>query len=299
MSVFPLNHFPQEPEWTEPLLLRVRHLTHYHYHDKVWDSFNEARLHPMNDKTQKCLDFQLHITPAAKVRDYPDFHGNCIHYFDVPQEHSELYVEAISMVQTRPDDRGPVISENPLSALGGGTVVEDYFDFLHDSAYVSLETDIWREAVDALPQGVTDLWADTLTIGQHIYKNFRYTSSLTTVNTKPAEVVRTRKGVCQDFAHLMLGMCRSFGIPARYASGYFYNYNRAPYEIEASHAWVEVYLPNYGWKGFDPTHNRIPDTRYVKLAVGRDYGDIRPLNGSFRGKGTREMRVEVQVTREV
>jgi transglutaminase-like putative cysteine protease len=117
------------------------------------------------------------------------------------------------------------------------------------------------------------------------------------VNTRPEEVVKMRKGVCQDFAHVLLGMCRSVGIPARYVSGYFFNPDRQPDELEASHAWVEVFLPGYGWKGFDPTHNRMPDTRYVKLAVGRDYGDIRPISGTFRGKGTRQMAVEVRVRR--
>jgi transglutaminase-like putative cysteine protease len=130
-----------------------------------------------------------------------------------------------------------------------------------------------------------------------VYSTFAYTPAATTVNTRPREVVQLRKGVCQDFAHVMLGILRTHGIPARYVSGYFYNPDRQPGEIEASHAWVEVYLPGYGWKGFDPTHNRVPDTRYVKLATGRDYADIRPLSGTFRGRGTREMSVEVHVRR--
>ena len=101
----------------------------------------------------------------------------------------------------------------------------------------------------------------------------------------------------QDFAHLMLGLCRIHKIPARYVSGYFLNQHKLPGEIEASHAWIEVFIPNYGWKGSDPTHQRVPDTRYVKLATGRDYGDIRPVGGTFRGKGTRKMVVEVSVHR--
>jgi transglutaminase-like putative cysteine protease len=288
-----------EQEWTQPLSLRVRHLTRYHYHDQVWDSFNEARLQPCTDSAQECRVFLLNITPEAVSRDYPDFHGNCVHYFDVTQPHHDLSVEAISLVQTRHDERGPVPQINPPSSLGrDNSIIEDYFDFLNSSDYVSLEAEVWREALDALPNGVNDLWLDSVTIGQHIYKNFTYTPATTTVNTKPKDVVLTRRGVCQDFAHLMLGMCRTHGIPARYASGYFYNHLRNPDDIEASHAWVEVFLPGYGWKGFDPTHNRVPDTRYVKLAVGRDYGDIRPLSGSFRGKGMRQMIVEVQITRE-
>jgi transglutaminase-like putative cysteine protease len=294
----PAEGSTQDYEWTDPLLLSVRHLTRYDYHDDVWDSFNEARLQPVNDTAQECQEFHLRVEPTAtSLRDYPDFYGNCVHYFDVPQKHARLEVEATSRVATRADTRGPIPAVNPPSALQGHAEVEDYFDFLNDSHFVSLDKEVWRESIDALPNGVSDLWQDALTVGRHIYKSFTYTPFTTTVNTRPAEVVLSRRGVCQDFAHVMLGMCRSHGIPARYISGYFFNPYRLPDEIEASHAWVEVYLPGYGWKGFDPTHNRVPDTRYVKLAVGRDYGDIKPVSGTFRGKGTRELRVEVQIRR--
>jgi transglutaminase-like putative cysteine protease len=286
-----------EPEWTEPLLLRVRHLTRFIYQGPTHDSFNEARLQPVTDHSQECRDFALHIEPEAVVRDYPDFFTNCVHYFDVAAVHDKLRVEAVSVVQTRPDARGTPASVNPPSALRGTDVVENWFEFLQDSTFVSLEAEIWREARDVVPTGVTDLWHDTRAIGDHIFRTFAYAPSLTTVSTHPVDVLRMRKGVCQDFAHIMLGMCRSLGIPARYVSGYFFNPDRASSETEASHAWVEVFLPGYGWKGIDPTHNRVPDTRYVKIATGRDYGDIRPLSGTFRGRGTREMIVEVQVTR--
>jgi transglutaminase-like putative cysteine protease len=216
----------------------------------------------------------------------------------VKAPHESLEVEAESLLQTCADVRGPVPASNPPEALKDTAIMEHYFDFLHDSNFVSLEQEVWRESVDALPHGVSDLWQDTLTIGDHIKRTFTYVPKLTTVNTKPAEVVRTRQGVCQDFAHVMLGICRIHGIPARYVSGYFYNPNHAPDEIEASHAWIEAYLPGHGWKGFDPTHNRVTDTRYIKVAVGRDYGDIRPVSGTFRGVGTREFAVEVQVTNE-
>ncbi len=284
-----------EQEWTESLALEVRHLTRFSYHDEVCDSFNEARLQPVTDTAQLCRRFFLHLTPTAEVRDYPDFFQNCVHYFDIKAAHHELSVEAVSHVETHADARGPVPSINPPGGLKDPSIIEYYFDYLHDSQFVSQAAEIWREALDALPQGVTDLWQDTLKVGHHVFSTFTYTPSATTVNTHPVEVVLFRKGVCQDFAHVMLGILRNVGIPARYVSGYFYNPGRLPDEIEASHAWVEVYLPGYGWKGFDPTHNRVPDTRYVKLAVGRDYADIRPLSGTFRGRGTREMFVDVRV----
>jgi transglutaminase-like putative cysteine protease len=282
--------------WTEPILLSISHLTRYTYEGAVQDSFNEARLQPITDTLQHCKDFQFKIDPASSVRDYPDFYANCVHYFDVPQPHESLEVLAESEVQTIPETRGPV-PEAGLKSLEAPSVKEQHFDFLHASEFVSLEADVWREAVDALPAGVSNVWNDTAAIGEYIHRNYKYTPLSTNVNTRATEVIKKKQGVCQDFAHLMLGLLRTHGIPARYVSGYFLNQHKLPGEIEASHAWLEVFIPGYGWKGYDPTHRREADTRYVKLAVGRDYGDIRPVGGTFRGKGTRKMVVEVSVQR--
>jgi transglutaminase-like putative cysteine protease len=282
--------------WTDPLLLSISHLTRYTYEGAVQDSFNEARLQPITDSLQRCRDFKFQLDPASSVRDYPDFYANCVHYFDVPEPHESLEVVAISEVQTLVESRGSIPSADKES-LDAASVKEHHFDFLHASEFVSLGADVWREAVDALPNGLQDVWTDTIAIGQYIHRNYKYTPLSTNVNTRVDEVIKKKQGVCQDFAHLMLGICRTHGIPARYVSGYFLNQHKLPGEIEASHAWLEVFIPNYGWKGYDPTHRRESDTRYVKLAVGRDYADIRPVGGTFRGKGTRKMVVEVSVLR--
>ena len=286
---------PELP-WTEPLLLSISHLTRYTYEGSVRDSFNEARLQPVNDSLQECQVFRFLISPESSVRDYPDLHSNCVHYFDVTEPHEELEVLAQSEVRTIPESRGPVPQADGAT-LEIPAIKEQHFDFLRGSEFVSLGADVWREAVDALPGGLNDVWTDTVAIGEHIHANYRYTPLSTNVDTRASEVIRKKQGVCQDFAHLMLGLCRTHGIPARYVSGYFLNQHKLPGEIEASHAWVEVFVPGYGWKGYDPTHRRESDTRYVKIAVGRDYGDIRPVGGTFRGKGTRRMVVEVSVQR--
>jgi transglutaminase-like putative cysteine protease len=282
--------------WVEPLTLSISHLTRYTYEGPVQDSFNEARLQPISDSLQHCREFSFRIDPETPVRDYPDFYTNCVHYFDVPQPHESLEVQALSVVQTQPDLRGAIPSVGSAD-LESAAVKEHHFDFLHSSEFVSLEADVWREAIDALPNGVHDVWKDTVAIGEFIHRNYKYTPRSTNVNTRAVEVVKKKQGVCQDFAHLMLGLCRIHHIPARYVSGYFLNQHKLPGEIEASHAWIEVFIPGYGWKAYDPTHRRGTDTRYVKLAIGRDYSDIRPVGGTFRGKGTRKMVVEVSVQR--
>jgi len=229
------------------------------------------------------------------VHSYHDFYLNRVDHFDLHHAHESLEVEASSVVQTHPDPRGEVVGEFPPGLLDDAGLEENYFDFLADSHFVTLDAEVWREAIDVLPGGVTDLWRDALRLAGHLYRSFTYVPSATHAGTRVSEVLRTRRGVCQDYAHVLLGLCRTQGIPARYVSGYFYHDARRDGEPEASHAWVEVFLPGYGWKGIDPTHDRLSDLRYVKLAVGRDYADIRPVNGSYRGRGTRQLAVEVEV----
>ncbi len=279
------------------LRLRVRHCTAFDYNGPVHDSFNDARLCPISDALQSCLAFSLALEPVVNVHTYHDFYLNRVDHFEVHHPHEHLAVEADSLVETRLDPRGQP-GAMPPDALNDPSLDENYFDFLSDSHFVTLDAALWREAIDVLPHGVTDLWEDAVKIGRHIFRAFAYTPQATHAGTRLADVLRDRRGVCQDFAHVMLGMCRTQGIPARYVSGYFFDEKRRADEPEASHAWVEVFLPGFGWKGFDPTHDREADTRYIKLAVGRDYGDIRPINGSFRGRGTRQLAVEVRITRE-
>ena len=272
----------------------MRHLTRFTYLGPVTDSFNETRLQPVSDDLQACESFTLRIDPAAPTRVYQDFYQNRVHYFEVPRPHEQLDIEAVSIVRTRPDGR-PAPGAMPPAALDEPAVGVAHYDFLAATGYVPLAVPLLHEARQVLGDTVQDLWADALRLGEHVHAIMAYVPQATKVNTRVLDVLETRRGVCQDYAHLLLGLCRTMGIPARYVSGYFLNPARPLDQNEASHAWVEIFLPGYGWRGYDPTHRREPDAHYVKLAIGRDYGDIRPVNGTFRGRGTRELVVEVQV----
>jgi transglutaminase-like putative cysteine protease len=287
---------PIEAPHTQGLRLQVRHRTRFEYKDHAFDSFNEARLCPITDPLQSLEFFSLKVLPEVAVTTYHDFHHNRVDHFEIVESHAELDVQSLAIVQTIHEPRGAPPLGLTLDSLYERESEESFFDFLTSSKFVSLEAAVWREAIDALPNGVHDLWLDSVAIGSHIYRTCEYVPRSTNAKTHMIDALQARRGVCQDFAHIMLAMCRSQGIPARYVSGYFYNENSAPDENEASHAWVEVFLPGYGWKGFDPTHNRLADTRYLKLAVGRDYADIEPVKGAFRGKGTRHLSVEVRIT---
>ena len=275
--------------------LRILHRTTFSYAGKAHDSFNETRLRPIDDDTQRCQDFKLRTTPGTTQREYGDFYGNTVHYFEVIENHSKLVIESVSSVETKPMEGRPMVPRVSIDDLKRAEERDMLAEFYTTSHYVPLEVELWREAQDALAEGRSDVWGDVRRMGQHIFRRFAYRPKTTGINTRATDVLKLRMGVCQDFAHVHLGLCRSMGIPARYVSGYFFNNTRRPREIEASHAWIEAWVPGYGWASYDPTHDRVADERYVKVAVGRDYADIRPVAGTYRGAPTRSLKVEVAV----
>ncbi|MDI1336152.1 MAG: transglutaminase family protein [Lacunisphaera sp.] len=278
--------------------LHVLHRTRFHYAATVRESFNEARLQPVTHGAQVCHNFILKILPTTRLSHYLDFYFNYVHLFDLTQPHTELVVEANSTVTTGDTpalaaDAAPA----PLSAIDECARMERCYDFLQTSTYVDVSPEVWRLALDAT-EGQTDTWQAAQGIMRYIHRHFRYQSAATHVHTHMRDVLQARAGVCQDFAHVMLGFCRALKIPARYVSGYLYNGPADQLKgAQASHAWVEIYLPDHGWCGLDPTNSRLADGHYVKVAVGRDYADVSPLKGTYRGTAKRKLTVEVLVTR--
>ena len=277
--------------------LSVFHRTHYAYAVPVQSSFNEARLQPTDNELQQRHRFLLKVLPPTRLSHYMDFYHNCVHMFDLSRPHSELTIEATSIVTTRdeqglPDDATPM----PLVDLPACGRMERCYDFLQPSHFVNDSVEAWRLAID-ISNNETDAWQTVLKIMRFVHSAFDYQPAATHVHTTMQEALQLRKGVCQDFAHVMIGMCRSIKIPARYVSGYLYN---GPAEhlvgSQASHAWVEVFLPKHGWIGLDPTNNRQVDGHYVKIAVGRDYADVPPLKGTYLGTDERLLQVDVLVS---
>ncbi len=278
--------------------LRVLHRTRFSYGAPVRESFNEARLQPLNGQRQASHSFELKISPAAQVLSYPDFYRNTVHQFDVTLPHTELVVEATSVVTTIDAPSLPVdAATGKLGLLTPQADAERCFDYLQPSTYVDVNTDMMRLARD-ITGGETNAWHAAQMLLEYVHREFHYQPATTTAHTHMREVLQTKVGVCQDFSHVMLGLCRSLQLPARYISGYLFN---GPTEqlkgAQASHAWVEVFLPNLGWLGIDPTNNQIVAGRHVKVAIGRDYADVPPIKGTYRGTGKRTLNVEVLVTR--
>ncbi len=279
------------------MLLNILHRTTYRYARPARDSFNEARLRPHDDAWQRCAHYSITSKPVANTHHYTDLYGNQVDVLQLAEAHTELVIEARSCVETLPH-----AAPMPEDAVGllSHDIAYHMHDFLMDTPHVPLSPELWRCALDIRPHGLSDLWVDACALSDWVYENFEYVPGSTQPSTTANEALAKRQGVCQDYAHVMLGLCRSLKMPARYVSGYFFNNHFDPNTTgaEASHAWVDVYLPSQGWCGLDPTHQRPVDERYVRIAVGRDYHDIRPLSGAYRGAPERSLDVYVRITQQ-
>ncbi len=268
----------------------ITHRTSYTYAASVKDSFNEARLQPFSDEWQTVDSFLLKVLPAARLRHHRDFYSNIVHHFEISESHNALLVESQLRVTTKPrPPLGATETPFPLARLDEAARENRVFDFLQESRFVELSPEVWRLALDAT-ESTTDVWQAALAIMRRVHTQFKYEPSSTTVHTHMRDVLHDKRGVCQDFAHVMLSLCRTLKIPALYVSGYL-----ATEAASATHAWVEVLIPGIGWRALDPTHNCQPDETYVKIAVGRDYADVPPVSGTYKGTTERKMDVQVRI----
>jgi len=279
--------------------LRVHHRTEYRYSTPVTGSVNELRLRPVDGRWQTCESSIISVLPAVRLKHYDDLHRNRVHHFEIPAPHDRLVIESRSTVVTREKVDFERLPYGFLHAdLDQCRRIDECHPYLQDSAYVSRSPAIWREALDIQGNSL-DVFQTGYAIMEHIFRHYAYRSGLTTVSTHASEVIDRKTGVCQDFAHAMIALCRSIGIPARYVSGYFFDATRdqSLRGSEASHAWVEIFIADSGWIGLDPTNLKVVDATYVVLATGRDYGDVAPVRGVYLGAGSSELLVTVKVER--
>jgi len=272
------------------MLWQIEHSTEFTYPAPVHDSFNEARLRPFSNEQQKVESFALQVTPDTRVREYRDFYLNTVHQFEVPEPHTTLSITSRLRVATNsPAGLARDARPAPMAALKEAARIGRCYDFLQSSRYVDTEPDIWRLAIDAA-NGENDVWQCALRLMAFVNGHITYESESTRVHTHAREVLEQKRGVCQDMAHVLIGLCRSLRIPALYVSGYL-----ATEKASASHAWTEVFVPGAGWQALDATHNRQPDETYIKIAVGRDYGDVAPIKGVYKGTTDHTMKVTVKI----
>jgi transglutaminase-like putative cysteine protease len=290
------------------MVYRVTHVTSYEYSEPVSICHNEARLTPRSTSHQHLLRSQLLVEPIVAAHDRgSDYFGNTVHWFALQEAHTRLHVTAVSEVDVSPyvapaaqlSDPWEVARDRIRAEGSPDTVGAREFTF--ESPHIRLDPDLVAYAEASFPRGRPLLEA-VLDLTRRIHKEFQYEPGSTNVATPLKEVLRARRGVCQDFAHVQIGMLRSLGLSARYVSGYIYN--RPPGDdqpaltgADASHAWLSVYAPGLGYVDFDPTNGVIPSDEHVTLAWGRDFSDASPLKGVILGGGEHVVRVGVDVTR--
>lgn len=280
------------------MLLRSVHRTRFEYPWPSSDSHNEVRLEPLSDGSQRLLEFKLTVEPVAKIFNFT-VPGGRVHHFNVQGAHSSLEIVAESLVET--------LISNPYDELN--LLLPDwdaYFDpafrlanieFLTPSPYVSDHPGC-REIAERIKKRTEASVASTvIDLSGEINYLLSYDPDATHVHSTLDEVIEGRAGVCQDFAHLMIGCCRSIGIPARYVSGFLYvaNSESGLRGDHATHAWVDVLLPNGRWLGIDPTNQILANDHHIRLHTGRDYSEVTPTRGVYRGGQSTSLTVSVDV----
>ncbi|MEY5027129.1 MAG: hypothetical protein RLZZ244_2657 [Verrucomicrobiota bacterium] len=275
--------------------LHIHHLTEYRYSSPVSNNSNELRLTPPVTLWQRLPFFLLRVVPSSRLRRFQDFNQNTVTYFEIEEPHQKLLIEAQSTVVTSDCYASGIPLGIPLSAFASTEWIEEIQPFFEPTTIVSIPPELWRAAVDILTDQ-KDAYELALAIMRYVYTTCAYVPGVTTVHTTSAEFFQTRRGVCQDFAHLMIALCRALRVPARYVSGYLYDEQRRDIRgAHSTHAWVDVWIPGTGWYGLDPTNNcRVGET-YVTLAVGRDYRDVSPVKGTYFGDGGCSMRIAVHI----
>jgi transglutaminase-like putative cysteine protease len=285
--------------------LRVEHRTSYFYGDTVTTSHHEARLTPRESESQRTCSHQIEIspTPEARRRRF-DYFGNRVVHFSLSEPHRSLEVLARSVVEITPQ-RPPEIERSPSWESVRDLLAEDRrrdaldaYSMVFESPLVPALPEVHAYAASVFTPGRPILEAVQALVAR-VHAEFAYDDHATEVSTALADVLRLRRGVCQDFAHLAVACLRSHGLPARYVSGYLLTHpppgRPKLLGADASHAWFATFVPEYGWVDFDPTNNVIPTTDHVTAAYGRDFSDVTPLRGVILGGGQHKLSVAVDV----
>jgi transglutaminase-like putative cysteine protease len=270
------------------LLYTIDHKTIYTYPEPVSVCHNILRLAPRDTERQVCKGVTVRIEPKPdSVQEYEDFFGNKVIYFSIEKEHRKLTVVVHSEIEKKDFGVGEVLLEDvsqyvfatPMTSFGPEVLAYARVSFVPGRPVMEAGMDLMRR----------------------IYTDFDFTPGFTTVATPLSVVMQERKGVCQDFAHLAIACIRSVGLPARYVSGYIETISPPGVEklmgVDASHAWVSLYIPEVGWVDFDPTNNVLPGDQHITIGWGRDYADIAPMKGVILSSGSHGLSVLVDVRR--
>ncbi len=273
----------------------IKHVTRYTYSYPVIDCTNQIMLYPIIDGLLEVRNHEINISTDPVIETFVDYFGNHVGVFSIIQPHTSLLIESIADVITKPiifpiDDVNAAEQWSILRSLKSHTA---YIDFLKPEIFASFG-EVKSILSGIVNEDITPLKNVTL-LSEYVYNNFSYQPGITNVETKLEDVWKMKAGVCQDFAHMLLIFLRMFDMPSRYVSGYVCPKDKEMRGEGATHAWVETFIPNYGWLGIDPTNNCIVDDQHIRLATGRNFADCTPVKGTYKGPGEHSLEVSVKV----
>ena len=279
------------------MVYSIRHVTHFSYEPAVRESVMEVRTQPRSEWHQRCLSFYLDVQPLASVFVYLDFLGNSVHHFDIPARENDVRITAKALVEVQGVPEPNSTDSGSWEDLDARVTQGDFWEMLLPSKFAQpsqLLLDFAREL--DLKRGANP-FETVLQLNQGLGERLDYVPNSTKVDSPIDDALRSRQGVCQDFSHIMTTLVRMLHVPCRYVSGYLFHDEKHPDRSSqgATHAWVEVFLGQLGWVGFDPTNNLLCGDRHIRVAVGRDYADVPPTRGVYKGEAQSALNVAVVV----
>jgi transglutaminase-like putative cysteine protease len=275
----------------------VRHITNFHYEPAVREVVMEVRMQPRSEARQRCLSFSLNVTPRANVMLYRDFLGNTVHHFDIPGQHQQIQISAHALVEVMASPV-PALQDLPdWKKLDAAIASGDFWEMLLPSQYTQPTLLLEELAKEMRAERRGNPLELLLELNEALYRTFAYVPNSTKVDSPIDDALRARQGVCQDFAHIMTALVRRLRIPCRYVSGYLFHEaeSKDRSSTGATHAWVEAFLGDVGWVAFDPTNQLVGGERHIRVALGRDYADVAPTRGVYKGDAESTLSVVVTV----
>lgn len=282
----------------------IRYTSRFDYASPISESQNALRACPTSDERQTVSHYRVVTRPSARVHSYIDYWGTRVDTFGIRAPHESLEVVAECTVDTTPS-RAVTVGPRPWDVYEE-VFRDEHLEYLAPSSHVSWNGDVARVAAEKAEQAGDDLVGTVLSLHRLVGTSFEYAPGATYVGVDVDELFATRRGVCQDFAHVLIAMCRSIGVPARYVSGYYFavqdDSSDEPDVDEVdvqTHAWVEAAIPEHGWLALDPTNRQQVGERHVKIGHGRDYDDVAPLKGTYVGGARHDLNAGVHMRRMV
>lgn len=275
-------------------IFKIHHVTRYNYDRPVKESINEIRIYPYQCAEQEMLEHELVITDQPDILTFNDYWNNKTGIFNVMHPHKELVIESRLLIRTTLPSQLRINFHSGWDELAQEVKRDMLLVELSTPDVIKKQQEI-TEITAQMLQGNRSVPAAVEFCNEYIYKYFKYIKGITNIETTVDEILHHKSGVCQDFAHLMLQVLRTAHIPARYVSGYICPNKNGMRGEGATHAWVEAWLPGYGWAGIDPTNNVWVTNNHIKLAVGRNFTDCSPVKGAFKGPARQKLSIYVSV----